>query len=81
MRWRSLLINLHFQQIESSFFCSLEDTNMKRVIVFFCLTLATQQPTLDGGGVHMPIHCMDVFAMGKLLERVYPEGFPTGLEK
>eukprot|EP00903_Cladosiphon_okamuranus_P016041 g14811.t1 len=38
-------------------------------------------PTLDGGGVHMPIHCMDVYAMGKLLERVYPEGIPAGLER
>eukprot|EP00752_Nemacystus_decipiens_P008452 g7555.t1 len=38
-------------------------------------------PTMDGGGIHMPIHCMDVFAMGKLLERVYPEGIPVALDK
>ncbi|CAN0088362.1 unnamed protein product, partial [Hapterophycus canaliculatus] len=29
----------------------------------------------------MPIHCMDVFAMGRLLERVYPEGTPAALDK
>ncbi|CAN0065605.1 unnamed protein product [Pylaiella littoralis] len=38
-------------------------------------------PTLDGGGVHMPIHCMDVFALGRVLERVYPEGTPAALDK
>ncbi|CAN0523568.1 unnamed protein product, partial [Ectocarpus sp. 12 AP-2014] len=38
-------------------------------------------PTLDGGGVHMPIHCMDVYALGRLLERVYPEGTPSGLDR
>ena len=29
----------------------------------------------------MPIHCMDVFAMGKLLEMMYPEGIPAALDK
>lgn len=29
----------------------------------------------------MPIHCMDVYAMGRLLERVYPEGTPAALDK
>ncbi|CAN0316212.1 unnamed protein product [Ascophyllum nodosum] len=38
-------------------------------------------PSVDGAGVQMPIHCMDVFAMGRLLERVYPEGTPAALDK
>lgn len=29
----------------------------------------------------MPIHCMDIFALGRLLERVYPEGTPAALDK
>eukprot|EP00904_Undaria_pinnatifida_P002672 jgi/Undpi1/12405/HiC_scaffold_5.g02077.m1 len=39
-------------------------------------------PSVDSGaGVHMPIHAMDVFAMGRVLDRVYPEGLPSSLEK
>lgn len=59
-------------------------TRILLVLFLACLyhdTAVTHQPTLDGGGVHMPIHSMDVYAMGKLLERVYPEGIPAGLER